>query len=265
MDTCHMPTLGDAVSGFYIDVLGRFQAARISFLIGGSFALARYTTIDRDTKDIDIFLRASDMPAAMALLEQAGYRTEVPFPHWLAKVHANGSFIDLIFSSGNGVARVDDLWFEHAVEHEVLGMRVRLCPPEEMVWSKAFIQERERFDGADVMHLLRELGPRLDWPHLLARFGDHWPVLFSHIVMFRYIYPDRRDRVPAWVVDELTRRLPTVQPEPDRHICNGTLLSREQYLADIERHGYQDARLVPHGAMTPVETEIWTAAIADKK
>jgi Uncharacterised nucleotidyltransferase len=265
MDTCHMPTVDDAKAGFYVDALGRLGAARIPFLIGGAFALARYTTIDRNTKDIDLYLRASDMPATLALMEQAGYRTELPFPHWLAKVHCNGSFMDLIFSSGNGLMRVDDLWFEHAVEHEVLGMRVRLCPPEEMVWSKAFIQERERFDGADVMHLLRERGPRLDWPHLLARFGDHWPVLFSHIVMFRYVYPDRHGQVPAWVVDELTRRLASVHPEPDRHVCRGTLLSREQYLNDIEQHGYEDARVVPHGAMTPAEREIWTAAIADRK
>jgi hypothetical protein len=26
---------------------------------------------------------------------------------------------------------------------------------EEMVWQKAFIMERERFDGADVVHLIQ--------------------------------------------------------------------------------------------------------------
>ena len=56
-----------------------------------------------------------------------------------------------------------------------------LSPPEEMIWSKAFVQERERYDGADVIHLLRELGPTLDWPRLLMRFGDRWRVLLSFI------------------------------------------------------------------------------------
>jgi hypothetical protein len=41
----------------------------------------------------------------------------------------------------------------------------------------------------------------------------------------------------------------------------GTLLSREQYLADIEQLGYLDARLQPHGSMTAAETRIWTDAI----
>jgi hypothetical protein len=26
---------------------------------------------------------------------------------------------------------------------------VIFCPPEEMIWSKAFVMERERYDGAD--------------------------------------------------------------------------------------------------------------------
>ena len=41
-----------------------------------------------------------------------------------------------------------------------------LCPPEEMIWSKAFVQERERFDGADVLHVFRTLGRTLSWDRL---------------------------------------------------------------------------------------------------
>ena len=37
----------------------------------------------------------------------------------------------------------------------VLDKEVKLCPPEEIIWSKSFIMERERFDGADINHLLR--------------------------------------------------------------------------------------------------------------
>lgn len=264
METCNTPGVGDAAS-FYVDALARLDKAGIPVLVGGAFAYARYAKIHRDTKDFDIFLHARDMRRTLATLERAGYHTDFPFPHWLGKVRCNGLLMDVIFSSGNGVARVDDLWFEHAVEDEVIGLRVRLCPPEEMIWSKAYINERERFDGADVAHLFRELGPTLDWNRLLMRFGDHWPVLFSHIVLFRFIYPDRRDRIPEWVVDELTRRLGEQRVEPDNRLCNGTLLSREQYLTDLQQHGYEDARVAPHGQMTPAETEIWTAAIAERK
>ena len=124
----------------------------------------------------------------------------------------------------------------------MLGVIVRLSPVEEMIWSKAFIQERERFDGADVLHLLRETGPSLDWPRLLMRFGDYWRVLLSHLILFGFVYPDKRQNIPAWVMDELMRRLSVSRPNLQNDVCYGTLLSREQYLHDIERWKYRDGR-----------------------
>jgi hypothetical protein len=138
---------------------------------------------------------------------------------------------------------------------------MRLCPVEEMIWSKAYVQERERFDGADVLHLFRELGPTLDWARLLMRFGMHWRVLLSHIVLFGFVYPDERHRIPSWVTEELTQRLASERTEPSNRVCHGTLLSREQYLFDLIRLGYQDARLQPIGNMTREELAAWTEAI----
>jgi hypothetical protein len=247
-------------SDFYVDALTKLDRGGIEFLVGGAFAYAVYSDIERDTKDFDVFLRREDVPHALEALGAAGYRTEVPFPHWLGKVHHGDYFMDLIFSSGNGIAQVDDLWFAHAINHEILGLPLRLCPAEEMIWSKAFIQERERFDGADILHLFRELGLTLDWPRILWRFGTHWRVLLSLIVMFGFVYPDRRDRVPAWVTDELLERLRLESREPDSRVCNGTLLSREQYLHDLDRLGYTDARVEPNGPMTRKQIEIWTPA-----
>jgi hypothetical protein len=149
------------------------------------------------------------------------------------------------------------------VKQEILGVPLRLCPAEEMIWSKAFVQERERFDGADILHLIRQRGSHLDWHRLLARFDAHWRVLLSHIVLFGFVYPDQRHQVPAWTLDELVRRLGAERSEPDNRVCNGSLLSREQYLPDLTRFGYRDGRLEPNGRMTREETAIWTAAIED--
>jgi hypothetical protein len=264
METCHTAALEDATTSFFVDSLTRLSAGEIPFLVGGAFAYARYSGIHRGTKDLDLFVRPSDVARTLALFEEAGYHTEVPFPHWLAKIYRHDRFVDLIFSSGNGLARVDDLWFDHAVKQDVMGVEVCLCPPEEMLWSKAFIQERERFDGADVLHLIRELGATLDWQRLLMRFADNWPVLLSHIVLFRYVYPNRRQAVPDWVVDELTQRFLELPAKPNVKVCRGPLLSREQYLHDLEQLGYEDGRLEPHGTMTADETERWTAAIERK-
>ena len=120
----------------------------------------------------------------------------------------------MVFSSGNGIVRVDDRWFIHAVSAEVLGIPVSLCPPEELLWSSAFVQERERYDGAAVLHLLHAQAAQLDWNRLLERFGENWPVLLSYLMLFQFTYPDRRADIPDEVMNELTNGFSVNNPSP---------------------------------------------------
>jgi hypothetical protein len=147
---------------------------------------------------------------------------------------------------------------------EILGEPVKLVPAEEMIWSKGYVAERERYDGADVLHLVRSRGQRLDWRRLLERYGAHWRVLLSHLVLFGFVYPGERAQVPDWVMDELVRRLQDEQREPAppeaAKLCQGTLLSREQYLADLKEWGCEDARVVPERFMSQRDIRTWTAA-----
>jgi hypothetical protein len=135
-----------------------------------------------------------------------------------------------------------------------------------MIWSKSFSMERERFDGADVIHLLRARADDLDWPRLLRRFGAHYRVLLSHLVMFGFVYPNERDRVPSEVMEELVMRLGLELATPPREgkICQGTLVSRAQFQVDIEQWGYEDARTHSHVRMTDEHIAQWTHAIEDE-
>jgi hypothetical protein len=239
----------------------------IPFLVGGGYALRHYAGGVRGTKDIDVFVRRRDAVRLLRALSADGFETDLTFPHWLGKARVDGSCIDIIFSSGNRLAEVDDAWFTHSVEATVLRVPVRLCPAEEMIWSKAFVMERERYDGNDVSHLIRACGARLDWRRLVTRFGPHWRVLLSHLILFGFIYPGERGRVPADVMLGLCRLLEDESrwPTSGRRLCQGTLLSREQYLADVFRWGYTDARVRPNGPMTTEEVSHWTAAIRKEK
>lgn len=250
------------VTAFYCHVLRTLAEAGLPFLVGGALGLRFYAGIIRHTKDLDIFLRSADYPRVLQKLAAQGYRTELTDPHWLAKVFCEEHYIDLIFASGKGLGLVDDDWFEHAVEGEVLDLPVRLIPAEEMIWSKALIMERERYDGADIAHLLRARGPELDWSRLLRRFGSYWRVLLSHLILFGFIYPSERSQIPAWVLTELLSR---VQQEMNssavsERICQGTLLSHTQYLIDLERWGYQDARLLIQAQSTAHESSCQDSA-----
>ena len=248
---------------FYRRVLRELTAAGIDFLVGGGYALERYLGIGRLVKDLDLFLRPSDVQKALDHLGQRlGCHTELTFPHWLGKVRRRGDHVDFIFNAGNGVCVVDDDWFKHAVPSRVLDVPVLLCPVEEMIWSKAFVMERERYDGADVAHLLHACAESLDWDRLSHRFGKHWRILFAHLTLFGFIYPSERRRIPEALMRECLRLLDyEMRHAPSRRICRGTLTSRAQYLADLELWGYEDARLAPHGSMSEEDASIWTAAI----
>ena len=256
--------LEPAAKAFYCHTLRAFENAQLDVLVGGAYAFARYTRIARHTKDLDVFVKAADFTRTLRALEKAGYRTEIPFPHWLGKAHCGEYFVDVIYSSGNGIARVDDEWFQHAVADHVFDLPVRLCPVEEMIWSKALVQERERFDGADVAHLLLACAEQVDWQRLLRRFGSNWRVLLSHLVLFGFIYPSESQRVPGWVMQDLLRRLEASSSAPpvQQRVCRGTLLSRQQYLNDVENGAFCDARGLADNPMTDPEIENWTAGIA---
>jgi hypothetical protein len=246
-------------STFYRAAMRRLMAADIPFLVGGAYALEVHTGIVRRTKDFDIFMLERDVRRALDVLARAGYQTELTFPHWIAKAFCGLDFIDIIFSSGNALCPVDELWFQHAVQGNVLGMDLLLCPAEEAIWQKAFILERDRCDVADVAHLIRHTGRRLDWQRLLRRFGPQWRVLLAQVILFDFIYPGHRRAIPASIRKDLLRKLKQDTASDDDDQCCGTLLSATQYLRDVDLEGYRDARLEPLGNMTKEDIAVWTA------
>lgn len=255
---------------FYLRSLALLDDLGVPYLVGGAYSLAYHAGIVRHTKDLDVFVRPADAKRTLEMFAASGYRTDLTFPHWLGKAFDPAdetTFVDVIYASGNGLCPVDDDWFAHAVDGEVLGRPARLVPAEEIVWTKAFICERERYDGADVNHLLHARGDTLDWRRLIKRFLGHERVLLSHLVLFDYVYPGDHGKVPAWVVEELFRlakaehQTDNGRPNGEVKVCRGTFLSRGQYLVDVHQRGYEDARLQPRGPMRPADVKHWTDAI----
>jgi hypothetical protein len=237
---------------FYARSLALLDAAGIPYMIGGGYAMAYYTGIVRCTKDLDVFCRPLDRDRVLDVLgEQGGYRTDLTWPHFLAKAIHGEAFIDVIYRSGNGLCDVDDEWFAHAKPGEVWGHPVMISPVEETIWSKAYVQERDRFDGADVYHLILRQAGAIDWRRLLRRFECQGceRVLLAHLIMFGFIYPSERACVPGWVIEHLEGVVRGEQGTEQR-ICRGPLLSKYMYTTAVDIWGYEDVRLPPWGIMT---------------
>lgn len=240
---------------FYREMLRALDAQHVPYLIGGAYAMAAYAGVYRDTKDLDIFCLPKDAPRIIGLGAEAGYESKLLAPHWLGKIKYLDHFIDVIFSSGNGLCEVDRSWFDNAEPGILFGRPVKLVPAEEMIWSKAFIMERHRYDGGDIIHLLRAKALTIDWPRLAGRFAEHWRVLLAHLVLYGYVYPDRRGDIPADLLEAWADKLKSDLEGGETGLCRGTFLSIFDYWVDVDQWGCRDARLPPTGRLSPKDIE----------
>src|SRR5207253_11142238 len=106
--------------------------------------------------------------------------------------------------------------------------------PEELIASKVFVTRRERFDGADIVHVIYGTPGQLDWERLFELVGEHWEMLLCSLVLFRYVYPAQTHYVPNWVWQELLTRLmkEIKQPNPSARF-RGSLVDDKMFAIDI--------------------------------
>ena len=117
------PTVTDSACGFYLEALERFEQAGIPFLVGGALRVTRATRKSSGTPRTSTSSCGPPMRPRPRAVRARRLSNRADVPALVGQGLAGAHFIDVIFSSGNGVARVDDLWFEHAVAADVLGRR----------------------------------------------------------------------------------------------------------------------------------------------
>ena len=197
------PGLPKRQGDLFRDVLMLFEAGNWPYAVAGAFALREHTGVSRFTKDLDLFLSPESASQALAFLREKGLKCEICDPVWLAKAHRDGYFVDLITGMSNGVMSVDPSWIERARPANVVGVQSRVLAPEELLASKLFVVRRERFDGADIAHILFATQGKLDWDRILELVGEHWELLLWALVLFRYVYPAHSNYVPQFLWQDL--------------------------------------------------------------
>ena len=227
---------------FYLDALKLLNKSKIPFMLAGTLAVRVYTGIDRETKDMDIFVKPSDYPKVLSFFAESGYKTGVEDERWLAKVHKNRAYFDVIWNLQNAQTHVSDDWFTHSQSGELFGLKVRVLPPTELIFAKSFVQDRLKYDGSDIAHIILLKHKDVDWKRLLNYMEQYWEVLLFHILNFRFIYPSEREEIPKWLLDELILRLQNQinAPTPKNKICRGRLFSLKDYYIDVSKLGFGD-------------------------
>jgi hypothetical protein len=223
------------------DTLMILNRSRVPYAVSGAFALQVHTGIWRPTKDIDLFLAPEDMPTANRCLQDNGFLCKTKDPVWLHKAHRNGFFVDLITGMSNAVITVEHSWIKNARPAMVLGVRARVLAAEELLVSKLFVVRRERFDGADIAHVVYASRGGLDWDRIFVLVKEHWEMLLFALILYRYAYPAYSRYVPPWVWQrllayfsgELAKRDPSA---PFR----GSLVDDKMFAIDVREWGMED-------------------------
>lgn len=223
------------------EVLELMNRHRVQFVISGAFALHEHTGIWRDTKDLDFFLPPQEVPRALQLLKQDGFETEVTDPVWLAKARRGDYFVDLITGMSNAVIRVDYSWIKRATHSQVFGIPVRILSPVELIASKVFVTRRERFDGADICHIIYGTKGNIEWRRLMHLMGEHWEMLLWCLILYQYIYPGFSEYVPRKIWDELLERFRVELDHPNKAIqFRGSLIDENMFNIDVAEWGQRN-------------------------
>jgi hypothetical protein len=234
------------------DVLMLLEKQAIPFAVSGAVALQQHCGICRDTKDLDIFLPAENVADALACLLKHGFECEVCDPVWLAKAHRDQYFVDLIAGMSNAVLTVDASWIRHSHPAIVLEVPTRTLAPEELLVSKLFVARRERFDGADIAHIIYATRGKLDWNRILDHVGEHWEILLWALLFFRYVYPRNSDYVSASLWHDLIGRLSKAVSHPDsKQEFRGSLIDDCMFAIDVEDWGLENIQARYRAARRP--------------
>lgn len=229
-------------SSFYANSLKLLNQNRIKYLLGGAHALQFYTGILRDTKDLDIFCLEADYPRITQIFKDNGYEMQIADERWIGKIFHNNHLIDVIFNSYNSLCPVMGDWFEEAKIQEFCGIEVKIPSAETMFWTKLYIKHRDRYDGADLNHLILKQGHQMTWSAILQRSAGHHQLLLAQIMEFLFVYPGQQKQIPDWVFNQLiaeARQTRNDLMDKPSKICRGPLIDRRSYDIDVLQWGYE--------------------------
>lgn len=190
----------------YAPVMRRAEEMGLRFAMGGGLAYSLYGGHPRNTKDLDVFILPPDHEPYLKLMEEAGFNeyTVVPYDRtWSYRGVKDGFIMDLLWGMLNDRAPFDEAWVKRGWEIPFRGVKIRLLPPEELMWTKMYIVHRDRCDWPDILVILGTRGPELDWSHFLERVGADAPLLGSILSFFRWLHPERAAQFPPWIWEKM--------------------------------------------------------------
>jgi hypothetical protein len=203
----------------YSCVLEQVIREKVPFVLGGGLSIGVYTDKPRYTKDLDLYILPEHRDRVVDVTTHCGmrdyYDTKPYHRNWIYRAHTDDVIVDSIWAMANGRAEVDRKWLERGPVIQMFDREFRVIPPEELIWSKLYVMQRDRCDWPDILNLICATGPSLDWNHLIHRVGEDLPLVKALMSIFAWISPDRASELPVWIWRKLEVTPPGSAADPD--------------------------------------------------
>jgi len=164
------------------------KADQVPFALAGSYALWVYGAPEGN-HDVDMAVAEADVEGAVSALSTAGFEIERPAEDWLFKAHHEGAMVDVLHRLV-GVPVEHDL-LDRAEEYDVLGLRVPVLPPTEVIITKMLSMTEHYCDFGALLPDVRAVRERLDWARIRRDTAEH-----PFAAAFLYLL-DRLEIAPA--------------------------------------------------------------------
>lgn len=225
----------------YALVLRTLSDLKVPLAVGGAWAVNYYTRLGRSSLDLDLMLDPLRVDQALGALTSLGGKL-IDTDVMQARVAMPIGEVDLVHHFAQGEYAVDSAFIQRGVPARLFDTATLITAPDDLIWTKVFIASRYRFDGADVVHLLRATHDRLNWKRLQGLLAPFPPLLMAYLNLYAFVYPDCRNTIPDWLWNDLFANLQTPVEPTEPKICRGPLLDSHHFEFDLVAKGFMDVR-----------------------
>ena len=145
------------------------KADAVPFALAGSYALWVHGAPE-STHDVDLVVAEDSVEPAARSLANDGFNIERPPEDWLFKAHLDGAMVDVLHRL-NGIP-VDAGFLDRAEICEVLGLRIPVLRPTDVISTKLQALTERYCDFGELLPPVRAVREQLDWTRLHAESGD---------------------------------------------------------------------------------------------
>lgn len=141
-----------------------------AFALGGSYALWVHGAPEPQ-HDVDFVVAEDDADAAAKTLDDAGFEIERTPEDWLFKARTAGADVDVLHRLSGEPVTPELL--AQANELELLGLRMPVLPPTEMIIVRLSAMTEHYCDFTALLPAVRAVREQLDWDRIRRETADN--------------------------------------------------------------------------------------------